>query len=296
MYEYLEDVNAIRTCYDYFKNIPDMDKFNKIPIPKTEYQSNLKEMYKSPLEMWLEDFTRRHYNDNVVELLGKQTFEDFEYWRKANNIIFDTNSVKLGVALSNLRIDGGVTKGRHTTKGDTKHFHISKLKEYFNIGILINYEDNVALLPTSDEVEESKDNIVLLPTSDEVEESKDEGTDEDDEEDLVNEPVFAYDNKHRAKTQGLLERLDFLRLNKLNNDEQAKIEKRLYYLMSLSQDEDDEEDLVIEPAATKVNATNNNEAKIQGLLARLEFLRLDNLNKDEQYKIEKRLFELIRQV
>ena len=64
--------------------------------------------------------------------------------------------------------------------------------------------------------------------------------------------------------------------------------------MSLSQDEDDEEDLVIEPAATKVNATNNNEAKIQGLLARLEFLRVDNLNKDEQYKIEKRLFELIR--
>ena len=54
-----------------------MDKFNKIPILKNEYQSNLKEMYKSPLKMWLEDFTRRHIDDDdVVEQLGKQTFDD----------------------------------------------------------------------------------------------------------------------------------------------------------------------------------------------------------------------------
>ena len=34
---YLKDINIIRTCYDYFKSIPDMDKFEFIPKPMTEY-------------------------------------------------------------------------------------------------------------------------------------------------------------------------------------------------------------------------------------------------------------------
>ena len=95
MYEYLGDINVLRTCYDYFKSIPDMDKFNKIPIPKTSYQTNLKQMYKSPLEMWLEDFARRHYDEETVEQLGKETFSDFEQWRKSSNVVYETSSVKL---------------------------------------------------------------------------------------------------------------------------------------------------------------------------------------------------------
>ena len=27
IYEYMDDINVIRACYDYFKSIPDMDKF-----------------------------------------------------------------------------------------------------------------------------------------------------------------------------------------------------------------------------------------------------------------------------
>lgn len=141
MYEYLGDINVLRTCYDYFKSIPDMDKFNKIPIPKTSYQTNLKQMYKSPLEMWLEDFARRHYDEETVEQLGKETFSDFEQWRKSSNVVYETSSVKLGVALSNIKINNAITKGRHTKNGDTKYFHINVLKEYFKIGLLIDLEE-----------------------------------------------------------------------------------------------------------------------------------------------------------
>jgi hypothetical protein len=87
MYDYLEDINVIRTCYDFFKSIPDMDSFGKIPIPQTEYQTNLKEIYKSPIEMWLEDFTRRHYSKDVVEQQGSESFADFENWRRIIIII-----------------------------------------------------------------------------------------------------------------------------------------------------------------------------------------------------------------
>lgn len=140
--EYLEDINVIRTCYDYFKSIKDMDKFGLIPLPKTEYQENLKELYKSPIEMWLEDFTRTHYNEETVEKLGSEIFGEFEFWRRENNITYETNSVKLGIALANLKIKG-ITKGRHTRQGDTKYFNITLLKEHFSMGCLIDLKDEI---------------------------------------------------------------------------------------------------------------------------------------------------------
>lgn len=141
MYELLDDVRVIRTCYDYFKSIPDMDSFGKLPIPQTQFQTNLKEMYKNPLELWLEDFTRRNCNIDVVEQLGCVTYSDFEAWRRRNNIIYETSALKLGTSLSNLNITGGIVKGRHTKQGKTKIFYISILKRYFNMGLLIDLEE-----------------------------------------------------------------------------------------------------------------------------------------------------------
>ena len=43
MYEYLEDVNVIRTLYDHFNGLPNMDKFHEIPLPKTEFQEDMKD-------------------------------------------------------------------------------------------------------------------------------------------------------------------------------------------------------------------------------------------------------------
>ena len=40
--EMLKDVNVVKTCYEYFKQIPNMDKFKSLPMPKIEYQNHLK--------------------------------------------------------------------------------------------------------------------------------------------------------------------------------------------------------------------------------------------------------------
>jgi len=139
---YMDDVNVIRTCYDYFKSIPDLDKFGSLSIPKTEYQNNLKELARTPVEQWLEHFTRENINEEQVEMVGKETFDEFEMWRRENNINYDTSTSKLGVALSNLQTNGGITKGRHTKKGDTKYFNIKILKAYFNIGLMIEIDED----------------------------------------------------------------------------------------------------------------------------------------------------------
>ena len=139
MHKYLEDVDVIRTCYDYFKNIKGMDKFKDITIPQTEYQTNLKELSKSPIEQWLESFTREHINDcnECIELFGAEIYKLFTMWCGDNGIKYDINSVKLGVKLTNMNICG-IHKGKHTKKGDTKIFNINELKTTFKLGCLIN--------------------------------------------------------------------------------------------------------------------------------------------------------------
>ena len=138
IHNYLENIDVIRTCYDYFKSIEGMDKFKDIPMPQTEYQTNLKELSKSPIELWLESFTREHSSENntTIELLGNDIYELFKLWCNSNGIKYDINAVKLGVRLTNMNIRG-ISKGKHTKYGDSKLFDISELRKTFKIGCLI---------------------------------------------------------------------------------------------------------------------------------------------------------------
>ena len=94
----------------------------------------------SPIEQWLESFTREHMNNNskeCIELLGTEIYELFKHWCNENGFKYDINVLKLGVRLINMKING-VSKGRHTMKGDTKIFNISELNHTFSLGCLIN--------------------------------------------------------------------------------------------------------------------------------------------------------------
>lgn len=141
LHELLDDVNVIKTCYEYFKSIPDLDKFNSIPIPETEYQTNLKELSVTPIEQWLHDFTLENSDKDNVELLGSETLNLFNDWCNKNSVDYKISSTKLGVRLSNLNING-IEKGKHTNKGWTKIFNINSLKKHFNIGLLIKIKES----------------------------------------------------------------------------------------------------------------------------------------------------------
>ena len=82
MYELLDDVNVIKTCYEYFKGIPDMDRFNKLDLPSSAYQNDMKEMNISPIESWVKALTLEHYYQIDIELLGKAQFDLFKEWCK----------------------------------------------------------------------------------------------------------------------------------------------------------------------------------------------------------------------
>lgn len=145
----LEDINVVKTCYEYFKSIPDMDKFNSLEIPKTVYQSNLKELSVSPIEQWLEAFTLHNFDKETVESLGSESCKLFKDWCSENDLKYDIDATKLGVRISNLNIDG-IERGKHTKKGWTKVFNITKLKKHFKLNCVIS-------LPSEEEEIEEND-------------------------------------------------------------------------------------------------------------------------------------------
>jgi len=138
LHKLLDDVDAMKTCYEYFKSIKNMEEFNKQPIPVSNHQENLKELSMSPIEQWLQHFTRENSNEKEVELLGTEACNLFKGWWKTQNedAPYSITPLQLGVRMNNLNIDG-IEKGKHTSRGDTKIYDIEKLKKYFKIGVLL---------------------------------------------------------------------------------------------------------------------------------------------------------------
>lgn len=128
LHNYLEDIDVIRTCYDYFKSIEGMDKFKDIPIPETEHQNNLKELSRNPIEQWLESFTRENCHKGNIELLGTEIYERFSKWCIINGVKYETDSQKLGVRLSNMNITG-ILRGETYYEWKNKIIRYDRIKE-----------------------------------------------------------------------------------------------------------------------------------------------------------------------
>jgi len=135
---YIDDQTALRTIYDYFMNIPNMDKFGNLKKPITDYQKNIQDSNKSYIELFIESFVKERNTETSVELLFSDFYILFSNWIKTNGMKYDTPSNKVAQAVYNLELEG-IVKGRHTNKGNTIIFNIIKLKQHFNIGALVDF-------------------------------------------------------------------------------------------------------------------------------------------------------------
>jgi hypothetical protein len=134
VHDIFRDPDAMRTCFDYFKSIPDLENFASIPVPQTEHQTNLKELAITPLELWLKEFTLAHHEVNQVELSSADVFASYRSWCKNNMPDFKViTSQQLGVRIKNSSIVG-IDRGKHTRTGETRVFDIVQLKKHFAIG------------------------------------------------------------------------------------------------------------------------------------------------------------------
>ena len=138
LHSLLNDADVMKTCYEYFKSIKNMEEFNKQSIPISNHQENLKELSISPIEQWLQHFTRENFDKKEVEMLGTVACKLFKEWWKTQNedAPYSITPQQFGVKINLLNIDG-IEKGKHTSKGETKIYRIEKLKKHFKIGVLL---------------------------------------------------------------------------------------------------------------------------------------------------------------
>ena len=74
-YAMLDDVNSVKTFYEYLKSIPDMKDFNKLKLPKTEFHQQIKENIKDEYDMdsWLKTLLANEENTNDCYFLPNRT-------------------------------------------------------------------------------------------------------------------------------------------------------------------------------------------------------------------------------
>jgi hypothetical protein len=136
MYAMLEDENAVKSIYEYFKALPSADKFSSVPMPETQYHKDIKEAQTSPIEMWLRQLTIDNINLEYVEKSGMEQYEAFNIFKADNGINFECSHPAFGLKMKNLKI-AGVGEPIHTKSGNKRRFDIPKMKGYFLLGCLL---------------------------------------------------------------------------------------------------------------------------------------------------------------
>jgi len=149
LYQLLNDKDVIKSCYEYFKSIPNMDKFNELQMPVTEYHKDLKQLSTSPVESFLKDFVlENYYAKEPIKLYGKEIFVLFNSWLKKCGLEYGCNLPAFGLRLKNLKING-ITKGAHSKQGEANLFDIPTMIKHFKLDAIVYDKD--------EEVEEEKE-------------------------------------------------------------------------------------------------------------------------------------------
>lgn len=158
-YAYLKNNDAMRSVYEYLKTLPNVPAILNDP-PKTDYQNDVVELSKSPLEVWLETKTQRKYNERVelIEMMctnsdlangvsvtgdyietftSDELLKDYSEFCTNSGFKYETNVVKLAVSLSLMaKADSKLDVClpiKHTKKGNMRQLNYTKLAEYFGI-------------------------------------------------------------------------------------------------------------------------------------------------------------------
>ena len=130
LYEYLNNMNVIKSMFEYFRDIPNLENFNSIPLPRTEYQTELQELSVNPIEEWVKDYVMGYEgNEEVLKVKSQDLYNDFNTWTATNGIEYNCSNVQFQVRLKRLKLDG---LDSYNGKGAKyKIFNIQKLRKKY---------------------------------------------------------------------------------------------------------------------------------------------------------------------
>lgn len=109
--KYLTDKDALKSCYQYFKTLPDVPLcMLNVPIPCTEYHEEVKIAQQHPLQQFIDQYViglLRDGNTGYFRTTAEVLSSAYNAWCAQKNYVpYDNTPVKLGLKLTSLDIDG----------------------------------------------------------------------------------------------------------------------------------------------------------------------------------------------
>jgi hypothetical protein len=139
LYNYIKSPDVLKTCFEHFINLPDLDIFHTLPVPVTEYQKDTQSNCECPVRRWLEYYvtsrlaTKDKTNERgEIEVLGGELHNSFNNFCSENCIEYKINTIAFCLKMKRLGLRG-IIKGRRTNKGSTTLLNITGLREELNI-------------------------------------------------------------------------------------------------------------------------------------------------------------------
>lgn len=133
MNRYIEDVNYMKSLYEYFKRYEGVANFRNKPIPVTEFQQDLYSLNESPILSYIKDLVSETDVD-TLEIPTKEFYTGFNTFLHSNKIHYDVTEKLFTLRLKDITQNIGK---KHTRKGMSKILDIVKLRKEFNLGCLI---------------------------------------------------------------------------------------------------------------------------------------------------------------
>ena len=126
--QYMDDPVVVKQCYEYFKQIPDMDSFGLIQKPVTVYQQNIQQAARSMVDLWAEAFTYKNQRNDKMMISNADLYTDIMAWISSEGLEFKMSNVSFGKRLGNSGIVGFMKNGLHGWDID-----INLLKKHYKV-------------------------------------------------------------------------------------------------------------------------------------------------------------------
>lgn len=104
--KYLENQDAMKTVYEYFKNLPDAKSILTSVLPESDYHKELKAIAVPPLKMFIKDFIIDNMDDEVTEWTTDELYADLRKWCDRTGIRYECNKLQFGCRLANMKLVG----------------------------------------------------------------------------------------------------------------------------------------------------------------------------------------------
>jgi hypothetical protein len=102
-YKMLDDIDSMKSVFEYFNNMEEVEAIFAMKLPETEYNKSLKEMATPPLKSFLID----HFTDSWdTEISNAELYKQFKDWTERTGVRYECNNLQFACRIARMKLKG----------------------------------------------------------------------------------------------------------------------------------------------------------------------------------------------